>query len=613
MNRLLIGIAGGVFVTLIGGCTPVLHPEGELEERLSAIQNRPPDCDERGLPNLARRAPIGDVLRCAFLGNPGIRTEFNEWVAALERVPQAGALANPSLSLSLDAQYLLGFDPMRRLGIQKPGEMQMKPPGGDWMTMRTREMEGSGRFLDAVGLGFEQMFPGAGKRQARAEKALLEARAAGLRFLNAERELRQAVIAAYAELLYNRRRADVEEENVRLFREIRDITLNNLAAGIGNQADVLKSEVSITEAETDLRAVRVEEPRLRAQLNALLGRRADAKFGELMGVEVKWTKKKAPELLELAVWNNPELSALAAEIQSQGASVLLAELEYNPDFSLGTNIGAMQQMLMAGVSLPIYRERIEAGIREAVATRAAAQTRWSSAVFQTMARLIASLTEIEDAERILEDYGDKLVPQLRELVRVQLETYGAGEGAFLDILDTRRSFIQSARLLIRAEAERLQALAMLEEVTGANLIRLKAVDYDRSRYTALQKDATERTGAAMEEVLVELPPADSGTTGAATLPAGPATELTTSPAAELTTSPAAAAPAPAAPGGFPPATVATPAPSPAIQAAPPAPGRAPTPAPSPALTPLPIPQPVRRDTGTTVGVVRDTFRQRPLS
>lgn len=470
-----IAITSALFFT---SCASIVHPPGEYAEQVKAIELRPPG-NEVAVPELNKDAPIREVLCCGFARSPKLRAAFNDWVAALERVPQAGALPDPQFNLSLDAQYLLGFDPLRRLGLQSGKRVTMKPEGGKERDSTMREHDGSGRLLDALGFGYSQDFPGAGKRAARADQALAEARATGLRFLQTERELRRDILKAYAELLLNRRRVEVEKENTRLLREIYDITLNNLSAGVGNEADILKSEISITEAETELRAVEIEEPRLTGILNALIARNAEESFGRLSSVKTEWEVKKADELLKIAICYNPELAALQADVDKQNAAIVLARLERNPDFTLGTNIGTMQQMLMAGLSLPINSERIEAQIREAQAGSAAAQNRHSAGVFDAMAKLVSALSNVKDSQRILEDYGDKLVPQLRELVALQIGVYGSGTGAtFLDILDTRRSFIQSERLIIQAEAERLKSMAELEEIAGANLLTLTAVSFD---------------------------------------------------------------------------------------------------------------------------------------
>lgn len=463
-----------VVVAVLSGCASVVHPPGEYAEQLRALELRPPG-NEIKVPELKKDAPVREVLYHGFARSPRLRAAFNDWIAALERVPQAGALPDPQFNLSIDAQYLLGFDPMRRLGLQGARQVTMEPEGGDPMKSIMREDDDSGRLLDALGFGFSQEIPGQGKRAARAEQALAEARATGLRFLQTERELRRDILRAYADLLLNRLRAEVEQENIRLLQEIHEITLTNLSAGVGNEADVLKNEIAITEAETELRAVEIEEPRLVGILNNLIARNAEEQFGSLSSVAIDWETKNADELLRIAVWYNPELAALRADIEKQDAAVVLARLERNPDFRFGTNISTMQQMLMAGLSLPINSERIEAQIREAQANCAAAQNRHSAAVFEAMSGLVTSLSSIKDSQRILEDYGERLVPQLRELVSVQVGVYGSGaEASFLDILDTRRSFIQAERLIIQAEAERLKAMAELEAIAGANLLTLKA-------------------------------------------------------------------------------------------------------------------------------------------
>lgn len=49
------------------------------------------------MPDLDENATIHDYLTYALLNNPGVRSAFETWRAALERVPQAKALPDPTL------------------------------------------------------------------------------------------------------------------------------------------------------------------------------------------------------------------------------------------------------------------------------------------------------------------------------------------------------------------------------------------------------------------------------------------------------------------------------------------------------------------------------------
>ena len=93
------------------------------------------------------------------------------------------------------------------------------------------------------------------------------------------------------------------------------------------------------------------------------------------------------QMYELAIQAKPELHARLATIEKDRRAVCLAELNNDPDLTLGFNWIATSSdgispvangddafMLSLGMNLPVYRKKIDAGVREAQ-TRALAGAR----------------------------------------------------------------------------------------------------------------------------------------------------------------------------------------------------------------------------------------------
>ncbi len=427
----------------------VIHPPGEAEERQQAAYLRPPGAGEAKLPPIHRAAPLDRVLCVAWLTSPEIRMAYNEWVAALERVPQAGALDFPRLQIGINTDAVATA-------------------------------------VDMLRFQAEQMFPAWGKRPTRAARALREAEAAGWRFLASLRTMRSEVATRYAELLQARKRTRVEEENVHLAREVLDLSTRSFATGTGSRQDVMKNEIAVAEAETEARAAQIEERRAVAELNAAVSRPSDVEIGEVSLPASRWSPRVRREALHFFAERNPELAALAAELEARGADVVLARMERRPDFSVGldykaeremtemggkTGLKTVERMFMAGITLPLNFQKIRAQEREAVAMHAAQQARETAARIETMMKIAVAMATLDDADRILADYRDGLIPRQRQLVQLQTNTYATGETPILDVLDSRRMLIQSERLVVRAEAERVKALAELEALAATDLLR----------------------------------------------------------------------------------------------------------------------------------------------
>ena len=424
---------------LLTACSRIITPQGEPAERTKAAKaesvfNLP--LTQRPLPDLSNNASLPQVLEYAFYASGEIEMAYREWRAAIERVPQAGALPDPSLEFGtkFDASNLKSF---------------------------------------SVELGAKQEFPAPGKRRTRAEQALAEARATGERFRKAKFELQRKVVKAYAGLARNEKMIALTSETLRLFRETNNVAGHRFHLGASEAlAELRKIEIEIQTAESEQRALLLERQGMVAELNGLLSRKPDAPLGNLALPDIKMPPDSPEQLLSRAASSNPELAAIRHEIEARGAAQTLAELEKRPDYMIEGKAGyPLMPELGLGLTLPINREHIRAGIAEALAMRQSAEARYRATESDTLARLVQSLVAIRDTERITTDYTTRILPKTKELLDAQLASYGSGGGELLDILDTERMLIDFKKLLLQAESDRLRFVAELEEIIGEDLFQ----------------------------------------------------------------------------------------------------------------------------------------------
>ena len=103
--------------------------------------------------------------------------------------------------------------------------------------------------------------------------------------------------------------------------------------------------------------------------------------------------------------------------------------------------------------------------------RQAAEARLRAAESDVKARLVISLSSLSDANRILNDYQNRIIPLAKELLNTQLTEYGSGGGNFLDIIDTERLLVDFKKLILRARVDKLKYFSEIEEITGKDLFR----------------------------------------------------------------------------------------------------------------------------------------------
>ncbi|MFH0794427.1 MAG: TolC family protein [bacterium] len=457
LSRRTLGFQRCVFLlgilVVLQACSRVILPKGEAEERARVERSEgvlAVAFEKRPLPDIATSAPLSLVLEYAFQASGEMEMAYREWRAALERIPQVGSLPDPRLEFDL----LFSRENVKNFSV---GD------SGTWTSI-----------LRELNVKVSQEIPGPGKRQARGELALAETRAAGERFRAAKYRLQNQVIRAYSEVALNGALTELTSDTLRILGQIHEVALHRYhAMDEAMQSDLRKIELEIENVQTEQRMLAIARPALVAELNGLLNRPADAPLERVGLPAIERPALSAADLFARAVESNPELTALRKELEARGATQLLAELERRPDYMLSAGIeNPFERMVPVefGMTLPMFsRQRIRAAIAEALAMRQATEARYRGAASDVQARVVIALSRLRDANRVLDDYRQRILPTTRELLDLQQRYYGSGAGNFLDILDTERLLIDFEKLVRQAEADRLRFYAELEEVIGEDL------------------------------------------------------------------------------------------------------------------------------------------------
>jgi outer membrane protein TolC len=250
--------------------------------------------------------------------------------------------------------------------------------------------------------------------------------------------------------------------------------------------EIIRIQVELGTLEDRLRQLRDLRAPYMARLNAELGRAA--------GTEVHWPRSvsarvvQVPDdvLLAAIQHRNPELIALQEEIERERINTEIARKEGYPDFTVGlayTAIGERRDMVFdengddavlgtLSVNLPIWREKYDAGVREAMARRLAAAGRRGDAVNRLASELQEALFEHADARRRIALYRDTLIPKASESLQASLGSFEQGQSDFLDLIDTQRTLLEFQFAIERAIVDRANSAARIERLVGVPLSEL---------------------------------------------------------------------------------------------------------------------------------------------
>lgn len=378
-------------------------------------------------PAIPQDATLADYLRYAEAHHPALQAARYRWEAATNAVPQARALPDPNLNL--------GYESMDR---------------------ETR-------------IGVSQMIPFPGKLDLRGQVAESSARVARQRIEAERRQILLQVAEAWAEYAYLGQTIAITRRNLDLVRQLEQLAAVRVRAG-APPADLLRAQIELGRIEDELRTVEDLMHPTGARLNAALGRRGDAELPAPEPQDLAPPLPREQQLVTLLHQMNPELEALRLEAEQAARSVQSARREAYPDFMIGADYMREPDRdgvgVMLSISLPVWRDRYRAAVRQATNQFNAAEAELVSRRQALEAELQVALYNLRDANRKIALYRDTLLPRADESRRASEAAYRAGTVDFLTLIEAYRLPLEFELALIRAQIQHAQRTAQIEALLG---------------------------------------------------------------------------------------------------------------------------------------------------
>ena len=398
-------------------------------------------------PQLVEDPRLGDYLAYAALHSPELESAFAAWKAALERVPQVKALPDPRFSY----KYYVVEQMMR---------------DGDMRHM----------------LELSQEFPWPGKLGSRGKVAAEEAKAEFHRFEAARLKLFFRVQNAYDEYYYLWRETQITQQNIELLNQIESIARSRYAVGADTHPDVIRAQVEQGKLADRFRTLQKLRAPTMARLNAALNRPTHAALPWPKEVPKPESDFSDEQLLAWAAQANPEVQAMEREIAARKEGISLAEKDYYPDIMVGIEYGVMVDAAgmpggdmanpyaaMIGLNIPIWWDKISAGVREARWRHLRAVSDKAALLNNLSADVEMALFEFQDAGRKINLYRDTLIPKAEQALQATQTAYSTGKADFQDYLDAQRVLLEFQLSYERSQTDRAQRMAELEMLVGKAL------------------------------------------------------------------------------------------------------------------------------------------------
>jgi len=383
------------------------------------------------------------LIETALAKNPEIAMARKKWDAALQKIPQARALDDPTV----------GVDAWRK------SEEAASP--------------------SQTGLMVSQSIPWFGKRDLRGSVETGAAKQAEMTWRMKTLEVVAKVKRSYYDLWQAQRELDINQRNQELMQQFVEVARSRYEAGKASQSDLIRAQNELARLAED------RTDRMRTYLVALAELNRFTRRAPNLPVEIG-PDVTAPVLqpvvtldqLQAAAACRPELQGLQeGAVRSAESALALAKKGYDPDVQIRVEAWQYEgksgiQEYDAGVSVNfpwLNRGKYKAAVNEARANLEASRDELDAMRLQTAAEVTEFYDGIHTMHHHYELYVGQLIPQQQLAVEAARSAYESGTGGFLDILDARRMLFDLEMQNLHHAAEFQRPLASLERMVGGRL------------------------------------------------------------------------------------------------------------------------------------------------
>jgi outer membrane protein TolC len=387
---------------------------------------------------------LPEVQSLALTGQPALLAEAANVRAFRAQSVAAGQLPDP--------QLLAGIT-------------QLPVNGGEAGSLRDDD-------FTALSVGVSQEFPRAAKRALRAAALEQQATGAQLAASGLEQRVRLEAGRAYLDIVAAVHGAELLERLSTEAARQQDVAGIDLVAGRGAQPEVLAAVVEAALVADRGRALRQREQAARAGLARWIGAAADRPVRGTLPVLAA-----PPALGELLdrLPGHPALAAPATTAALAATELRLATAERKPDWRMEVRYDHRLEFpdlvtLMVGVDLPLFagnrQDRVSAAALERLS---AATAQRDDRLREATATVTAAYRDWQAGTERLRYYDDALLPPGVGRVEAALAAYRAGRGDLSELLEARRSLLETELmrndLATQVARDRLQ-LQYFEVETG---------------------------------------------------------------------------------------------------------------------------------------------------
>jgi outer membrane protein TolC len=137
--------------------------------------------------------------------------------------------------------------------------------------------------------------------------------------------------------------------------------------------------------------------------------------------------------------------------------------------------GSDNWAIIFGLNVPIWFDKIEAGIREAKRKLSASMHEYTSAKNMVHFRIEDALAKVHAQQELAELFDSTIIPQAKQAYEVSRTGYVVGKSDFLDVIDNWQKWLVFTIQYHRAIGELERSVADLEQTIGLSLVEVESL------------------------------------------------------------------------------------------------------------------------------------------
>jgi len=156
---------------------------------------------------------------------------------------------------------------------------------------------------------------------------------------------------------------------------------------------------------------------------------------------------------------------MESDVRTAEASITMATKSKVPDFSLGLMVDAKAEPTMfrplAGLTLPIWRDKLAAQVAAAQYNKRAAEARLTSEQILLAVDFAMKSYDYREVSRLLTLLQNQLIPKAVKSLEIARSSYLSGQIEFINVIDAERALLNFQLAAVEARTRREITLAEL--------------------------------------------------------------------------------------------------------------------------------------------------------